>query len=68
MSRPDFMTSPHSHTRAPRSTRYGQGWRDLQRHQAHVRAFQGFMNAAVAGAIVWGVFGLLMIVLWGVMA
>ena len=68
MSRPNFLDSPHSHIRAPRSTRYGQGWRDLQRHQAHVRAFQGFMNAAVAGAIVWGVFGLLMIVLWGVMA
>jgi hypothetical protein len=67
MSRPDFMTSPHSHTRAPRSTRYGQGWRDLQRHQAHVKAYEGFLNAAIAGAILWALLGGVFVILWGVM-
>jgi hypothetical protein len=61
------MTSPHSHTRAPRSTRYGQGWRELQRHQQHVRAFEGFINAAIAGALMWALVGMVFVCLWGVM-
>lgn len=66
--KPDFLTSPHSHTRTPRSSRYGQGWAELQRQQAHVKAFEGFCNAAIAGAIVWAVFGCVLIILWGLMS
>ena len=66
--KPDFLTSPHSHTRTPRSSRYGQGWAELQRQQAHVRAFEGFCNAAVAGAIVWALLGGVFVILWGVMS
>ena len=67
MNRPNFLDSPHSHLRAPRSTRYGQGWRDLQRQQQHVRAFEGFINAAIAGALVWALVGMVFVILWGVM-
>jgi len=67
MSRPNFLTSPHSHLRAPRSTRYGQGWAELQRQQAHVKAYEGFLNAAIAGAIVWALVGMVFVILWGVM-
>jgi hypothetical protein len=66
MIRRDFLTSPHSHTRTQRSST-GLGWADLQREQSHTRAFEGFINAALAGAVVWALFAMLMVCLWGVM-
>jgi hypothetical protein len=67
MNRPNFLDSPHSHTRAPRSTRYGQGWAEMQRQQSHVKAYEGFLNAAIAGAIMWALVGMVFVCLWGVM-
>ena len=55
-------------TNKPRSSRYGQGWAELQRQQAHVKAYEGFLNAAVAGAIVWALLGGVFVILWGVMS
>jgi hypothetical protein len=66
--RANFLTSPHSHTRTQRVSSYAQGWRDQQRSPEHVRAMSGFLNAAVAGAILWAVFGGLLAILWGVMS
>jgi hypothetical protein len=39
----------------------------LQRQQQHVQAFEGFVNAALAGALVWALVAVLFVCLWGVM-
>ncbi len=49
------------------STRYGQGWRDCQQQQRQHDAFEGILNAALLGAAMWAVLGLVLVTLWGVM-
>ena len=49
------------------STRYGQGWRDCQQHKQQHDAFEGIINAAICGAALWAVLGLVLVTLWGVM-
>jgi hypothetical protein len=49
------------------STRYGQGWRDCQQHKQQHDAFEGIINAAIWGAALWAVLGLVLVTLWGVM-
>jgi len=55
------MSSAHS-------TRYGQGWRDCQQQQRReLDAAEGIVNAAIWGAALWAVLGLVLVTLWGVM-
>jgi hypothetical protein len=53
------------------STRYGQGWRDCQeqrqQQQQQHDAAEGIINAAIWGAALWAVLGLVLVTLWGVM-
>jgi hypothetical protein len=63
-----FLTNPHSYTRTQRvSSSHAQSWRDQQRGD-HLDAFEGFLGAAVAGALVWAAFACLMVIAWGLMA
>lgn len=52
---------------ASHSTRYGQGWRECQQQKREFRAAEGIICAAIAGALIWAVFGAIVVVLWGVM-
>ena len=51
--RPDFLTSPHTYTRAQRTTRSC-----ITPEPEHIRFFQGVINSLIYSAICWALVAL----------
>lgn len=46
--RPDFLTSPHSHTRTQRTTNS-----HISNEPDHTRFFSGLVNSLILSAVLW---------------
>ena len=72
MKRAPFLTNPYSGYRTDGTRRHDQSWADLNTLADEVdnefRAVGGILNAAFWGAVAWAVFGVAIIILWGLMS
>ena len=72
MKRAAFLTNPHGGTSRDGTRRHDQSWSDLHTLADEIdgefRAVGGILNAAFWGAIAWAIFGVFVVILWGIMS
>ena len=64
--------NPYHGTRMDGTRKHDQSWADLSPRasalDAEVRALGGIVTAAALGAAAWAIFGVVLVILWGLMS
>lgn len=70
--RDPFLVNPYGGTSRDGTRRHDQSWSDLSPRcgalDAEVRALGGIVTAALLGAAAWAIFGVAIVILWGLMS